>query len=355
MVSAPSTPTTRRPGAHHKPPTTRSAPEWVRRLALGGAIALPYVLLAIFRGVGPDTPNAKLDRLGSEIKWGSSDLGFVRDMYPPLPSGIAGALPGGRLALGIAGALLAAFVLEFLITRLRRRQHPWWLIAPVIIGIGAMPVYARTAIDDLATFAGLAALIFAVAGLLEFTGLGDTGGGFRAGLALGIGVACDLNVAVYAVAIGVAAPLIARRRYQGIPYATQAAMLVLIFPACAALTGWAYLEWRFSGGAFHAVHLVGGGTDGLTATLLAIATSPVFLLSAVILLRQNAAAAVALAIPVLSLMISTGLGLTNGGGTDHIVLALIGAFTIAANPSLTVIRLYALAVVIQVGLGSVLA
>ena len=345
MVSAPSTPR-RSTGAHHKKPDP--VPAALRRLAIGTFLVVPYLIVVLVNGAGG--PNIELDRRGDLIEWGGSDLSFVRDLFPPLPVGLAGALPGGPVVLGVVGAILAAVALEFLVERLRRRGFPWWFSTPVVIGIGAVPVYGRTATTDLATFAGLVLLLFAIAGLLEFTGLGDTGGGFRAGLALGIGVACDLTVAVYALGIGVMAPLIARR---AAPYATQAAMLVLLFPSCAALTGWAFLEWRFSGGAFHAVELQAGGS--VLPTLSALALSPVFLLSAAVLVRRNAAAAIALLIPVLGLMVSDALGLSHGRGTAMIVLALIGAFTIAPDPSRNLARLYALAVVLQVGLAAFLA
>lgn len=345
MVSAPSTPR-RSTGAHHK--RRDPVPAGLRRLAVGTLLAVPYLLVVLVNGAGG--PNIELDRRGEQIEWGGSDLSFVRDLFPPLPVGLAGALPGGPVVLGVVGAILAAVACEFLIERLRRRGFRWWFSVPVVIGIAAMPVYGRTATTDLATFAGLVLLLLAIAGLLEFTVLGDTGGGFRAGLALGIGVACDLTVAVYALGIGVLAPLIARRRA---PYATQAAMLVLLFPSCAALLGWAFLEWRFSGGAFHAVSLQPGGS--VTTTLTALALSPVFLLSAAVLVRRNAAAAAALLIPVTGLMAGEMLGLSHGRGPAMIVLALIGAFTIAPDPSRTLARLYALAVVLQIGLASALA
>jgi hypothetical protein len=316
------------------------------------AIALPYLVVLVVRGDADGSANADLDRRGALIRWGSGDLGFVRDLYPPLPTGLAGALPGGPVLLGVAGALVAGYVLEMLVERLRSRGHPWWFSTSVVLGVGAMPMFGRTALDDLATFAGIALVLAAVAGLLEFTVLGDTGGGFRAGLALGFGVACGLEVAVYAIAIGVSAPLIAWKRYRGVPYAARAAMLVLLFPPAAALAGWTFLEWRFSGGAFQSVRFDGGGLDALPATGLAVLTSPVFLLSAAILVRRAPTAAAALLVPVLGLLVSAALGLSEGGRTDHIALALLGALTIPPNLSRGLARWYVLAVVLQVGLTS---
>lgn len=320
---------------------------------------MPYLIVAFLTadpaGAGP---NAALDRHASLIRWGASDLAFVHELYPPVPTALAGLLPGGVLALAIAGALVAGIVLHVLWERLVLLGQPRWVIAPVLVAIGAAPAYALTAVDDLAAFVSLALLMTAIAGVLAFAGNGDTGGGFQAGLALGVAAVCNLAAVGYALALSVAAPMIARHRYRGVPHSVRATMLVVLFPTVAGLGGWAFLEWRYTREVFHTVRensdllrfrhgFPAAAVDALTATAGAVAQTPLFLVAAAVLVLYRPLAALALALPVVGLLIGTLAGFPTTDEQNCLLLMLVGAMSLPMRPSRPAGVLFAVAAVVQ--------
>jgi hypothetical protein len=324
---------------------------------------VPYLVLAGWvGGTGSrDGGNAALDRHAANIRWGAGDLAFVHEMYPPLPTGFAGLLPGGPTALAVLGALGAGFVLHFLWQRLVESEVPGWATGPVLAGVAAAPAFALTAVHDLAAFASLALLMAAIAGVLAFAVDGDTGGGFRAGLALGVAAACGLAAVVYAGALGLAAPLIARHRFRGVRYSMRATVLVLLFPTVANVGGWALLEWRYTREVFHTVRADGGlfgfragpgpaVLDALSATGLAIAHTPLFLVAVAVLVLVRPVAALALALPVVGLLVTTLVGIPTTAEQNTVILALVAAMAIPPRPSRRVAGVFAVSSVLQLAL-----
>ena len=315
-------------------------------------MALPYALAAyLTRGRSHRWPNAVVDHRAAAIHWGSKNLEFISIVYPPLPTGIAAVLPGGPLVLAFAGAVAAGLVLQTLWHRLSALGLPWWASAAVLAGTGATPVFAVTAVSDLGRLVCVSLLVVAIAGLLRFAVRGEPGGGFQAGLALGVAAACDLATAVYAVAVGAATPLIARHRYRGARNSVPAAALVVLFPTVVCLGGWAFLEWRYTRTVFHTV-VAHPHPAAVVVAALAVAATPVYWLSAALQLRRRSMAGLVLALPLVGLVVNALVGLADAGSAaDRVVLTLVGAVALPARPSRRLALLIAAAAVAQAAIG----
>ena len=120
-------------------------------------------------------------------------------------------------------------------------------------------------------------------------------------LALAFG--CDPVALVYAAALAAAAPLLAHARFRSEPDAGVADGLRAVFPVAAAAAAWAFLEWRFTGGAFATIidqgtlfHFSDGVVHGLGIAVRDTASTalhaPVYLVvGALLFLRKPIAVA----------------------------------------------------------------
>lgn len=319
----------------------RPAERWLLRIAL----AMPYVLIAVIadaRGIA-STTNLTLDAVGARIDWGADDLSFVSDVYPPIPTILASILPAGAVWQGVLGALCAGIVLQLLAERVLQRGVSLGLAALLIASVGATPPFIYLATQDLVAFVGLAMFAVALSGLLRFAVDGDTEGGFQCGLALGVAAMCDPATILFAACMAMAAPLIAWRRYRGQPGAALATVIIVTFPTAAAIAGWAFVEWRFTGSAFHSLR---AGDDflafpgGWWATVerelremgTRIIVTPVFVVAAVLIAVRRPTALGAQVLALIAILLSKVLGFNMGTGQGYVILAFVGVITVEAAP-----------------------
>lgn len=264
-------------------------------------------------------------------------------MYPPIPIALASLLPGGAAALAVVGALVAGTILHALWERLHLRESPAWLTFALLVTFGSTPAFAYLATEDLTGFIGLGLFAIAVTGFLRFATQGDTEGGFLCGLALGVAVACDPVALVYAVCIGAAAAPVAWGRYRGSTGAARASALVIAFPALAAVAGWSFLQWRFTGsasawirdlpGAFEFPDGVAGGlADALRRVGVGLLLSPLFVVTQALLVRRRIEALLVAALPVVGLVVSLWLGLRAAAGHAVVLLGMLAVLSIPRRP-----------------------
>ena len=331
---------------------------WTVRLAL----AVPYLIVAVVTAQpGLGTANAALIGQARLIRWGESGWSAIRDLYPPAPTAIAALPSNAGTTLACLGALCAGMVLGVAAERLRRLDQPWWTTVPVLLSLGATPLYWLTATRDLAGFAGLALLASAITGVLRFTINGETQGGFRAGLALGAAAAFDLAALGYTAVLGLLASGVARLRHRDVPHMRRAVVLVVLFPTVASIAGWLFLEWRFTG----SVRYTGGpqtsfftfphgvpaaALDALRTTLAAVGVTPVLPVAVAVLIRTRPGWAALLTLPIAGLALSAFVGLWTAQGRDQIILALVAAMALPARPTRRLAAAFTVAALCQLAL-----
>jgi hypothetical protein len=317
---------------------------WLLRLAL----AMPYavvVIVASRRDIVSE-PNLRLERAADAIDWGADDLGFVTEIYPPIPVAIANVLPGDVWWLGLVGAACAGVVLQVLWERLHQREVPAWLTVLLLASVGLTPAFLYSSTQDLVVFLGMALFAFAIAGMLRFAVEGDTEGGFQCGLAFGVAAMCDPATFVYAIVAGIAAPLVASRRYRNEPGAAAATLAVILVPTVSALAGWTFLVWRFTGELFSPLpddpaflDFPGGVLDTIRREgwirLQSLVIMPVFLVTVAAIARRRPIALGAHALVILAILVTQVLGIHLGSGQGLVIIACIGVLTVATNPGPT--------------------
>jgi hypothetical protein len=221
-------------------------PRWLYRLAL----SVPYVIVALIlewtAGKPADTPNQQLLARVASIDWSRADPEWIGQIYPPLSTLLATIIPGGRLGLSIAGALIAGVFLQKLVEIMMQRRFPISTVVILTLAISANPLFAYTALENFAAFLGLAFFGIAAPGLVRFVAWRNTRSGFRAGMLLMFAALADLSGLVYVLTAAVAAPFLrlARAGQRG---ARAANVLVIIYPTVAALAAIVFLTWIFTG------------------------------------------------------------------------------------------------------------
>ena len=345
-------------GLRERWPATASR-RWLMRLALAEPYAL-LVLVADARGIA-SPENLRLERAGELVDWGADEFTWVAQAYPPVPTALASLLPGGVVMLGFVGAVCAGVILQVLWERMHQRSVPAVPMALLLLSVGATPAFLFSSTHDLAAFLGMSLFTVALAGLLRFAVDGDTEGGFQCGLALGVAAMCDPATAIFAVLLGIAAPLVAWRRYRGEPGAVSATFAVVLFPTVAAFAGWAFLEWRFTGGAYASIRtdpLFLDFPGGVLATLVReigwmvqrLAITPVYVVVAVLLVARRRTAFLVPILPPLAVLLTQFLGLHLATGQGLVILATAALMIVPADPSRRVQFALALAAVYQVTL-----
>ncbi len=317
-----------------------------RRTLTRLALSAPYVVLAVWlqaRGVH-SLPNAQLERVAGSLSRPGATVGAVTRAFPPLGPAIARLLPGGPGTLGIVGALGAGAVLHLCWERLVRASVPRWLIVLLLAGVGGSPIFWYNATGNLVGFVGLIAFVVAAAGLLDFLYLGRTTGGYAAGLSMAFAVLCDPAALVYALSMAIAIPFLGWERFRGEPIAILSAVAVVVFPTVAAVTAWAFLEWRFTGTVNHSLLFASGAFGfpaGLAGGLRAAAShvgweltcAPVFAVGAVSLLPRRPMAAVGLLAVPLDLVLTAWFGLHAQTGQGIVLLSIVGLMAVPSRPN----------------------
>jgi hypothetical protein len=270
---------------------------------------------------------------------GGGDLSGVANAYPPIPTFLAGVLPGGTAGVALCTALFAGIAMQLLLIRLVRRQVSLFLLALLILSLVAVPALWYEGTQNLSGFLALMFLVIALDGFVRFVARDDTIGGFVAGLMLAAAFLCDPVALVYAVALGIAAPMLMpedQRREQG---ALRASASVLLFPTVAVAGAWAFLEWRFTGGAYattRADQAWFGFDDGVASTVfdavrwtLGVALrSPVYLVVGALLSRRRVLVAVGYSVPLVGLLLARTIGVAYSDALGFALLSLVALYSI---------------------------
>lgn len=318
-------------------------------MALFAALAVARVL--------PAGPNDALVDRASRIVWGAGDLGWIGAVWPPIPVGIAAIAGSSAVALALIGALCSGGLLQALAERMVLARQPWWLVALALVSIEATPAMAFLATADLGAFLALVLLAMAMSGFLRFVLYGRTEGGFQAGLLLGLATACDITAVVYAIVLAAAGPLLAHHRHRGQAGSTAATAAVIAFPALAAAACWAFLEWRFTGGAFRVIRDSGAFTfptgvasaavDAVQRLGWILLCSPLYLVAGFFLLRRSAIATVGYLLPLPGLALTLWLGLRPPTGLGVVLLGCLAVLALPVRPKLPAQLLLAAAIIAQ--------
>jgi hypothetical protein len=220
---------------------------WILRLVL----ALPYLAVTwagSFSAANGTlvTPNRALLERIAHIDWNRADVTWIGDIFPPLSTLLAAAIPGGQTGLAIAGSLVAGVFLQKVLEIMVQRKFPLGTTTILMLALAANPLFAYTVTENFAAFLGLAFFGLGIADIVRFVAWGNTQSGFRAGLLLMLAVLSDLSGIVYVLTAASAAPFLrlGRSHQQG---ARGANVLVIVFPTVAAIGAIAILNLIFTG------------------------------------------------------------------------------------------------------------
>jgi hypothetical protein len=307
--------------------------------------ALPLIALALWaehRGFAGAT-NSVLRERADLARAGGGDLSGLQYAYPPLPTLLAVLAPG-TLGVAIFTALCAGVAMQLVTARLVRREVPLLLLGMLVLGLIAVPALWFEATQNLSGFLALMFLVIALDGFVRFVARNDTIGGFVAGLMLAAAFLCDPIALVYAVALAVAAPLLATSQLRHQPGGVRATLCVLLFPLVAVGTAWAFLEWRFTGGAFATLRIeaewfsfddgvLQGLADATRSVSRVALRSPVYLVIGALLLRRRTAVGLAYAVPFLGLVLAAWTGFALSDALEFALLNLIALYSVPRSLS----------------------
>lgn len=250
-----------------------AAARWILR----AVFAAPYIFVSFLTTAGAtnlETPNQQLIDHVASMPWDRADIAWIGEIYPPLSTFLATIIPGGRLGLGIAGALIAGVFLQKMVEIMVQRKFSPWLASLLLIALAGNPLFGYTVTENFAAFLGLAFFGLGITDIVRFVAWGNTQSGFRAGIFLMFAVLSDLSGLLYVLTAAAAAPFLSLgRRNQ--PGARAANLLVIVYPTIAALAAIVSLNLIFTG------RLVGAvgrgiivGADDRFASLGPLFTSP---------------------------------------------------------------------------------
>jgi hypothetical protein len=315
-----------------------AASRWALRLAF----AFPLCVLAVWadrRGFSGVT-NQELQRRAELARAGGGDLSGLSNAYPPLPTFLAGVLPWGTAGLAVCTAGFAGIAMQLLTARLVRRQVPIVLIGVLVLALIAVPALWFEATQNLSGFLALMFLVIALDGFVRFVARADTVGGFVAGLMLSAAFLCDPIALVYTVALGVAAPFVMPRHMRHEPGAMRATTSVLLFPIVAVIGAWAFLEWRFTGGAYATIRAdndwfsfdagVGASfVDALQWVGEGLLRVPVYLAVGMLLVRRRGVVGVGYAVPpLIGLVLAHWIGFAYSPVLAFALLTLLALYSV---------------------------
>jgi len=328
-------------------------------------LATPYVLLVALAGSlsKASGANALLVQRAAALHW-SSGLGWVARAYPPIPLALARLVPGGARSLAVLGALCTGWLLQLTAERLFLRSIPPPTIALLTASVALVPAFWFVATTDLSTFATLCFLSVALSGLLDFTFNRSTQSGFIAGIGFGLATMCSLAAASFALTGALAAFLVTPRSHAPREIARRrAAATVVLFPSAAAVMGWGFLEWRFTGSwtrsfvladpalATFGHRLWGSLGDSLATTARDLAFTPLLVVATILLLVRRPWSSLAAASVVGCTVVDGWLGVGLGSPATVILLAAVSLVLVPESPSLYERLLLWSAGLLQVAMG----
>lgn len=279
------------------------------------------------------TANARFLRQAGEVAAGGRDLGGLGSAYPPVPTLLAGVLPGGALTLSLVACLFGAIALHRTWASLVRRRLSTPFVVCLLMPLFAVPAVTYVATQSLAAIGSLTLVAVALEGLAWFTLARNTEAGFVTGLALAGAFLLDPLAIFVAVAVALMALLIARERFRTEPGAALATVLVMTFPVTFLMLSWTYLEWRFTGDAlgwFRAAAETVPVPDGLWGGLLValasvgatVAVAPLYPLVAALYWREPLTMLGQL-VPVPVLVVALWLDLPLTAVSAYVLLTLV--------------------------------
>src|SRR5271155_4209114 len=224
---------------------SRASARWALRLAL----SLPFIAISdLSTALGsPSQINEQLVRHAQSLTW-TSGVGWVSHAYPPFTLVIAKLLPGGQATLGNAGAIFAAILIQVIIERLVLRAFSLPAAAVITATLVITPMFMYTATQDFPAFVSLCLLSVSLTRLLDFLVNRSTESGFIAGITFAIASMSDIAVPVFVAAAAVATLVVSPATRATYDIARRrAALAVVLFPSVAAIGGWIFLQWRFTG------------------------------------------------------------------------------------------------------------
>jgi hypothetical protein len=249
--------------------------KWILR----ALFAVPFLLVAWAASYSPldgtlITPNHALLEHIARIDWNRADVTWIGEIFPPLSTLLAAAIPGGQFGLAIAGALIAGVFLQKILEIMVQRQFHIGTTIILMLALAANPLFAYTATQNFAAFLGLAFFGLGIADIVRFVAWGNTESGFRAGLFLMLAVLSDLSGFLYVLTAATAAPFLRLGRGNR-PGARGANVLVIVFPTVAAIGAIVALNWIFVGSPLGAVGArLLAGTPERFATLAQLLATP---------------------------------------------------------------------------------
>jgi len=280
--------------------------------------------------------NAQLHAHAAALTW-TSGLGWVSQSYPPLTLAIARVLPGGAFTLTLAGAICAGILVQLTIERLVLRSVPLRVAPLLVAGIVFTPVFWYAATQDFTAILTLTLLSVALTRLLDFVVNRSTESGFVAGLAFGAATMCAPAVPVFALAGGLATVLVSSETPREREFArARAAVAVVVFPSVAALAGWMFLQWRFTGswvesfvhqspGFFSFKEGVIGSLDrAVSITTHDLVLAPLLVVTGAFVLRRRPLGSLACALPVVCVIADQWLGVPLSQTATVLLLAVMG-------------------------------
>ncbi|SHN46390.1 hypothetical protein SAMN05443668_11577 [Cryptosporangium aurantiacum] len=296
-----------------------------------------------------------LERQADAVVDGGAALGGLGHAYPPVPTFLAGVLPGGELALSVVAALFAGVVVQVLAERLVLRRVPAVVAVPLLLTLVAAPAAAFVASEALPAIAVTALFALAIDGFTRFVIDKDTEGGFVAGLSVAAAAGFDDIALVFALALAVAVPSIAGARYRAEPGSAAATLAVVLFPVAFVTAAWAFLEWRFTGELDTAPFTFRGGVlesfDTAARTVLTgLGHVPLYVLAAVLHAWRRPTSLVGYLAPVLALVLGAWLGLGYSPALAYVLLAYTAVVTLRRPDNRLVAGLLIAVAILQIAL-----
>jgi len=216
------------------------------RWLLRAAFSVPYVTLAVLSALSMSTP--LLERTGNQATFDRAtaaiDAGVVQaigQLYPLLSGVLLRFIPFGVHGAAVLGGVAAGVLLQLLAQAMLRRGIPMRKVVVFTVALGANPLYAFVALNDLQAFLGIALFALAITDMVRFFAHGDTQAGFRAGLSLMVSTLVDPMGLVYVIIVLLTAPLLELAR-SGQHGARRANTMVLMFPSVAVTVSVAVLD-----------------------------------------------------------------------------------------------------------------
>ena len=271
------------------------------------------------------------------VRAGGPDLAGLEAAYPPLPTLLAGLVPGGSLGLSVVASLFAGCTLHLVWEQLVRRDVPTLLIGCLLLPLFAVPAVAYAASQSVAGIVLLSMLAVAVHGFVRFTVNRDTEAGFLTGLALAAAFTVDPIAIFYALALGTATWFLTQER---LPSATRATVAVIVFPTVFAVLSWTFLEWRFTGGVFGTlvanpdVFAFHTGAFGAAATTVgaSLLHVPLFVAVAVVFAVRRPLALVGYLTVVPASVVAVWIGLRYTPVTAYVLFTLVALLSVPRAP-----------------------